>query len=61
VALFSSCTGGDVRPERVVAGEQFHGTLIVAEQVWCLDLEVAPEVPHTVSAVQRAADDVIQR
>src|SRR5260370_3517231 len=32
-----------------------------AQQVGCLVLEVAPEVAYAVAAVQRAADDVVQR
>jgi hypothetical protein len=50
----------DVRPERVMAGEHADGLIIIAQQVWCIDLEVPPELADTVPAIQWAADDVIQ-
>jgi hypothetical protein len=49
-----------VRPEGVVVQQLGDGVVGGAEQVWDLDVEVAPEVPHAVAAVERTADDVVE-
>jgi hypothetical protein len=46
--------------EGVVRGQELDGVIGGAEQVRGPDIEVSPEVPDAVSAVERASDDVVE-
>lgn len=50
----------DMRLERPVANQLLHSRLIAHNELWLLHVKVVEEVTDTITAIERAADDVIE-